>query len=118
MIKERVVQGWRLEHLPGSEMLADIGTKPLGPGRLLELMLGLGLHVPDTSPPLVSVASLRCPVSRLQATADEVPVPNVALASPRAQQLLRALFLLELVGSLPQGEAAVLPMPQTGCGGP
>ena len=29
MIKE---QGWRLEHLPGSEMLANVGTKLLGPG--------------------------------------------------------------------------------------
>ena len=47
-------------------------------------------------------------MSRLPATADEVPVPNVALASPRAQQLLRASDPFRV-----SQEAAVLSMPQT-----
>ena len=105
MIKERLTQGWVLKHQPGAEMLADLGTKPLASGRFLELMLGLGLHVPPSvvARPQARAVSLQARFPSLDAeTLDLNPVPREA----RCQSLLRALILLELVGSLPVGESA------------
>ena len=105
VIKERLSQGWTLRHQPGAEMLADIGTKPLASGRFLELMLGLGLHVPSAGPKKPQVRSLSLP-TRLTSFAegglDVESVPSEA----KCQSLLRAWILLEVIGSLPVREAA------------
>ena len=105
VIKERLSQGWSLRHQPGVEMLADLGTKPLALGRFLELMLGLGLHVPPTAavqPQVRMVRSPTRPCSLDLGASDMFSVP----AESRCQSLLRALILLELVGSLPTGESS------------
>ena len=102
VVKERLSQGWALKHQPGTEMLADLGTKPLSPGRFLELMLGLGLYVPPSSPPrpqakTVSLQLRHHPLD--YRTLELGPVPTEA----RCQSLLRALILVELISSLPVG---------------
>ena len=105
VVKERLTQGWTLRHQPGAEMLADIGTKPLASGRFLELMLGLGLHVPLAVPtkPLVKAVSFRTRPPLFQGEGLDVEsVPSEA----KCQSLLRAWILLEIIGSLPVSEAA------------
>ena len=105
VIKERLSQGWTLKHQPGAEMLADIGTKPLASGRFLELVLGLGLHVPPSlsNQHQAKAVSLQTRFRSLDCVAlDLGPVP----AEVRCQSLLRALILLELISSLPVGESA------------
>ena len=82
-------------------MLADIGTKPLGSSRLLELMLGLGLHVPVHSPPTVASAINLLPQPILVSGS-----PRAEGNNPRIQRLIRALVLLELIEFLPLTEAS------------
>ena len=106
VIKERLSQGWTLKHQPGTEMLADLGTKPLASGRFLELMLGLGLHVPPSSTgrPQAKAVSLRARFPSLDpGLLDLGSVPTDA----RCQSLLRALILLEVLSSLPVGESTI-----------
>ncbi|CAE7873672.1 GIP [Symbiodinium microadriaticum] len=101
VVKERLSQGWTLQHLPGLEMLADIGTKSLGSSRLLELMLGLGLHVPVHSPPTVAAAISLLPQPLLVSGS-----PRAEGNNPQIQRLIRALVLLELIELLPLSEAS------------
>ncbi|CAE7489027.1 GIP [Symbiodinium sp. KB8] len=110
VVKERLSQGWTLQHLPGLEMLADIGTKPLGSSRLFELMLGLGLHVPEQRPPTVASAINLLPQPTL------VPESPRTGNDPRIQRLIRALVLLELVEFLPLSEASDVMVASDGSG--
>ncbi|OLQ03927.1 Copia protein [Symbiodinium microadriaticum] len=110
VVKERLAQWWTLQHLPGLEMLADIGTKPLGSSRLLELMLGLGLHVPEQRPPTVATATNLFP----QPTS--VPESPRTGNDPRIQRLIRALVLLELIEFLPLSEASDVMVASDGSG--
>ena len=85
-------------------MLADLGTKPLASGRFLELMLGLGLHVPSPFPlkSQVKAVSLHTRPQPLDCKAlDLGRIP----AESKCQNLLRALLLLEVIDSLTMGEA-------------
>ena len=110
VVKERLAQGWTLQHLPGLEMLADIGTKPLGSSRLLELMLGLGLHVPEQRLPTVATATNLFPQPTL------VPESPRIGNDPRIQRLIRALVLLELIEFLPLSEASDVMVASDGSG--
>ena len=107
VVKERLSQGWILKHQPGTEMLADIGTKPLASGRFLELMLGLGLHVPSTVPISPQVRSVNLPTRLLSFAEGGLDVESVP-SEAKCQGLLKAWILLEIISSLPLREAATV----------
>ena len=97
VIKERLSDGWELQHLAGNEMLADLGTKPLASSRFLELLLGLGMYVP-----------VMHKIERVGS-----PEPCVIPGRSPIQNLVRALILLELLESLPVSEASTSLSPST-----